>query len=152
MIFIPELPAGFLTPLHDSTVMEKDTITLECEVSKPDRAATWMKNGKPLETSDRIVPHCDGCKHFLIFSDCVLDDEAKYTIKIEEAESSCKLTVQGLYSSTSGVQFMSISLIQGHIISGTSERYPSFRRQAILSLTSISDLFISFRGISKRPF
>ena len=90
------MPAGFLSPLQDMTVMEKESVTLECEVSKPNREATWFKNGKPLEKDDRIQPHCSENKHFLIISNSMLDDEAKYSIKIEDAESQCKLTVQGV--------------------------------------------------------
>jgi hypothetical protein len=82
-------------PLGDYTVMEKQSITLECEVSKPNKQATWLKNGKPLESSDRIVSRVEGTKHYLTINNSVLDDEDKYTIKVDEAESTGKLTVEG---------------------------------------------------------
>ena len=85
----------FLSPLGDYKVMEKETITLECEISKPDKPATWLKNGQPLEASDRIEVRVEGTKHFLTIKDSVLDDEAKYTIKIEDKESTGRLTVEG---------------------------------------------------------
>ena len=77
--------------------MEKETATFECEVSKPDRPVTWCKDGKDLSSSDRFVMRVEKTKHFLTIKDCVLDDEAKYTIKIEGKESTAKLTVEGRF-------------------------------------------------------
>ena len=70
---------------------------MECEVTKPDRAATWYKNGVELQPSDRIVPRVEGTKHFLTIHNSVLDDEDKYSIKVEDSESQGKLYVDGDY-------------------------------------------------------
>ena len=75
--------------------MEKQPITLECEVSKPNKTATWLKEGKPIEASDRVEIGVDGTRHFLTIKSSTLDDEAKYTIKIDEKQSTGKLTVEG---------------------------------------------------------
>ena len=86
-----------MTPLPDKSVVEKESFTLECEVSKPNKPATWSKDGKPLEPSDRVQMFVDGTKHTLIVNNSILDDEAKYTITVEEAESTGNVTVQGVY-------------------------------------------------------
>ena len=75
--------------------MEKQTHTFECEVSKPDKPATWFKDNQPLESSDRIEIRTEAGKHFLTIKECVLDDQAKYTIKFDTAESTAKLNVEG---------------------------------------------------------
>ena len=93
-----ELPVEFITPLGDHTVVEKQTITLECEVSKPDRKATWLKAGTVLEPSERIEIRVEGTKHYLTIKDAVMEDEAMYSIKVEEAESTGKLLVEGMPS------------------------------------------------------
>ncbi len=95
LFFPPELPTDFITPLPDYTVMEKETVTLECEVSKPDKTATWLKNGEPIEPSEHAEIRMDVTKHFLTLTNCVLEDDAKYTIRVEGKESTGKLTVQG---------------------------------------------------------
>ena len=95
MFAISELPAEFLSPLGDYKVMEKESVTLECEVSKPDKKASWFKNGQALEPSDRVVMRVEGTKHYLTINNSVLDDEAKYTIKVDEAESTGRLIVEG---------------------------------------------------------
>ena len=40
---IPELPAGFITPLHDVTVIEGEEYEFVCETSKSDVAVKWFK-------------------------------------------------------------------------------------------------------------
>ena len=91
-----ELSPEFVTPLGNYNVMEKNTITLECEVTKPDRKAIWKKNGVILEPSARIEMRVEGTKHYLTIKDAQLDDQDKYSITVEEAESTGKLTVEGV--------------------------------------------------------
>ena len=86
-----------MTPLGDYNVMEKKSITLECEVTKPDRTAVWKKNGEVIQPSDRIEMRVEGTKHFLTIKTAQLDDQDKYSITVEEAESTGKLTVEGQY-------------------------------------------------------
>lgn len=95
LYILSELPVEFLSPLGDYKVMETESVTLECEMSKPDKKAVWLKNGKVLEPSDRVVLRVDGTKHYLTITNSVLDDEAKYTIKVDEAESNGRLIVEG---------------------------------------------------------
>ena len=87
----------FTQPLSDGRVVEKDTITLECEVSKSNKTATWMKNGEVIAPSDRFEVRVEGTKHFLTIRDSTLDDDAKYTVRIETAECSAQLTVEGTW-------------------------------------------------------
>ena len=75
--------------------MEKKSITMECEVTKPDRVAVWKKNGVTLEPSERLEMRVEGTKHYLTIKDAQLDDQDKYSITVEEAESTGKLTVEG---------------------------------------------------------
>jgi hypothetical protein len=90
-----ELSAEFVTPLGNYNVMEKQSITLECEVTKPDRPAVWKKNGVVLEPSARLEMRVEGTKHLLTIKDAQLDDQDKYSIVVEGAESTGKLTVEG---------------------------------------------------------
>ena len=91
---INELPANFVTPLGDYRVVEKNTITLECEVTKPDRKATWKKGKTVIKPSDRFVMRVDGTKHFLTIKKAQMDDEDKYSIVVDDNESTGKLIVE----------------------------------------------------------
>ena len=93
---LPELPADFVSPLGDYNVMEKNTITLECEVTKPDRPAVWKKAGNEIKPSDRFEMRVEGTKHYLTIKNAQLDDQDKYSIVVEGSESTGKLTVEGM--------------------------------------------------------
>ena len=92
---ITELPVEFTRPLSDGRVLEKDTVSLECEVSKPNKTVTWLKNGEVITPSDRFEVRVEGTKHFLTIRNANLDDDAKYTVKIDAVECSAQLTVDG---------------------------------------------------------
>ena len=90
-----ERPLEFLKPLQDQDVMETQTATLETEVNLPDRKAKWLKNGKPIKTNGRYEMISEGTVHKLLIKDCVLDDEAEYTVQIGDNSSSATVFVEG---------------------------------------------------------
>jgi len=91
-----EAEVTVLTPLVDQRVVEKQTASFECVVSKPDKPATWYKNDKPLTASDRIQISMDGARHQLTINSAVLDDQAIYKIQVDSATSTAKLIVEGM--------------------------------------------------------
>ena len=98
---LTELPAELVAPLPDSRqVLESKSITLECEVSKPDRPAKWLKDGQPLDPTHFDV-RVEGTKHFIVIPSASLDDGGKFTIKVENAESTGTITVKGKKQSLS---------------------------------------------------
>ena len=94
---IPEAPAKVTKPLKDKKVKEEETATFECELSKPVKEVTWLRNGEPLSPDDRVKVTSDGKKHTLTIDKAIVDDATKYTIKIGDVESSAKLTVEGTW-------------------------------------------------------
>ncbi len=84
----------FTVPLKDQVVTEKDSVTLECEVSKPDQKVVFLKNGKPIKLDNkRIKQVSEGTVHKLIIDESVLDDTAEYTAKLGDQTTKGKLTV-----------------------------------------------------------
>ena len=85
-----------VTPLEDQEVLERQTITLICEVSKPDEKAVWSKDGKEFTSSDRLQIRVDGTKHVLIIENAELADVAEYTIAFaNNVSSSAKISITG---------------------------------------------------------
>ena len=83
--------------MQDLTVPEEKSITLECELSKPDKKDKWLKDGKEIK-SDRkkgITTKTDGRRHSLTIPRPVSDDSAEYTAKCGDQETKAKLTVEG---------------------------------------------------------
>ena len=92
-----EAPAEFLKPLSDQKVTEKETAIFECEVTKPNLKPTWKKAGQVIKAGKRYDMTSIGQKHMLTVRDTEMDDQADYTIEVEEGvESTAKLTVIGV--------------------------------------------------------
>ena len=93
-----ETKATFTVPLKDVTVPEEESVTLECELSKPDQKVKWLKNGKEIKPDKKrgVLPKVEGTKHTLTIPKTLKDDTAEYTVKIGDEETKGKLTVEGM--------------------------------------------------------
>ncbi len=96
MLFLDTTPT-FTVPLTDVTVKEEETVTLQCELSKPNQKVKWFKNGKEIKPDKKrgIEPKVDGVKHILNIPKSLVDDTAEYTVKIADQETKGKVTVEG---------------------------------------------------------
>jgi len=92
----PEIPVTFTVPLREQSVVEHGSITLECELSKPNQKVTWLKNGADLSPSEHVNITTEETIHKLILPDALMEDDAEYTIRLENGEqSSAHLIVEG---------------------------------------------------------
>ena len=77
--------------------MEHTSVTLDCELSKPNQKVTWLKNGEEIIASDDVELVVDDTVHKLVLKSASIDDDAEYTIRLENnEESSAHLYVEGL--------------------------------------------------------
>ncbi len=95
--FVESKPT-FTQPLKDQTVPEDESVTLECELSKPDQKVTWQKDGKEVKPDRKrgITQKSDGRRHSLTIPKALMDDAAQYTARCGDQESKAKLEVQGI--------------------------------------------------------
>ncbi len=102
MSLFSETKITFTSPLKDQTVPEEQSVTLECELSKPDQKVQWLKNGKEIKPDRKrgILPKVEGTKHILTIPKALLDDTAEYTVKLKDQETKGKLTVEGRLQSS----------------------------------------------------
>ena len=84
-------------PLKDVTVPEEQSVTLECELYKPDQKVKWFKDGKEIKPDRKrnIIPKVEGSKHSLTIPKLLIDDTAQYSVKCGDEETKGKLTVEG---------------------------------------------------------
>jgi len=91
-----------MKPLSNVEVMEKETATFECEVSKPKQSSTWFQAGGKIEHGvgdwSRFRTEIDGKIHRLIIESAQMDDAEKYSCSIKDKKTSAKLTVKGKLS------------------------------------------------------
>ena len=81
--------------LEDQEVVEKQTATFTCTLSKPRLKVQWFKDDVKLNEDGRVQFAQEGKVYKLIITNAKLDDIAKYKIKFgDEAESSAELFVR----------------------------------------------------------
>ena len=95
---VSEKPVEVMKMLEDQEVVENQTATFVCTLSKPRLNVTWYKNGDLLPENDKYQYVKEGKVYKLVIRLAKLDDKAKYTIKYaDEAESSAQLIVKGKF-------------------------------------------------------
>ncbi|KAF1662939.1 Titin, partial [Aptenodytes patagonicus] len=83
-------------PLTDLTVAESQTAVFECEVANPESDGQWLKNGRPLPTTDQYRAESDGVKRRLNIPVTKLDDMGEYSYEIASSKTSAKLKVEAV--------------------------------------------------------
>ncbi|KAJ8349563.1 hypothetical protein SKAU_G00246930 [Synaphobranchus kaupii] len=66
--------------LHKS-IVELDPLVLNCEVSRPDAAALWYKDGAEIQPSNNVTIQADGASRRLILRSTQLSDAGTYTCR-----------------------------------------------------------------------
>ncbi len=95
----PEPKVAFTVPLKDQTVSERDSLRLECEVSKPNQTVKFFKNGKEIKINNkRYKLLSKGNSHKLQIVGANLDDSGSYSAKIGDEQTHCQLLVKGTTS------------------------------------------------------
>lgn len=94
MRFIFLVAVTFITPLTDVDCKEEETVTFTCEINKEGCTSEWRKDGEPLAAEPRFETKVSGTEHSLTICDVTLDDEADYTVVIEDATSTGGLFVE----------------------------------------------------------
>ncbi|KAJ8375505.1 hypothetical protein SKAU_G00060850 [Synaphobranchus kaupii] len=98
---IKENAAMFVKPLENVVGEEADTISLECEASKPLVTPIWKKDGVVLPTSEKYE-----LLHFfrfigLIIHDLRREDTGEYCCDLATDQTKSRVTVKGMANSES---------------------------------------------------
>ena len=97
-VAIAEAPVIITMDQDDMTAIENDPVIFNCKLSKPCKNVTWMRDGKPIQTTDRKYKiSSDGTSCQLTLPKCDKTDSGKYTIKVNGTSSSRRLTVNGVF-------------------------------------------------------
>ncbi|KAG6929398.1 obscurin, cytoskeletal calmodulin and titin-interacting RhoGEF, partial [Chelydra serpentina] len=91
---VREAPVTFKKKLEPKTVEERDTVTLEVELSKPSVEVKWMRNSIVLQSSDNVEIKAEGTKHSLRIKDITFADRGFYCCETLEDKTQAKLNVQ----------------------------------------------------------
>lgn len=91
-------PVTLMQGLSDLTVCEGDIAQLEVRFSQENVEGSWMKNGQPISSSDRIHIVIDKQVHKLLVENVNRDDAGIYSfvVPIQGISTTGKLTVQSM--------------------------------------------------------
>ena len=85
-----------LKPLRDVTVEEGEKATFKAEFSKMNAKVTWLYKGKEIEAKPGVTMTSEGQVYSLVLEGVALEDAGKYSVKVEDKESSATLKVKGV--------------------------------------------------------
>ena len=84
--------------MRDVRVIEGDTATFTCYVTRTNAEIQWLKNGQPIpEVQSRITQTIDNKSLNLTIKDTTLDDDADYTVICGDAKCVAHLYVEGIF-------------------------------------------------------
>ena len=91
-----EETVDFVRHLENQVLKEiPGTVTLECELTKPNVKVQWLRGKTPVTKSEKYTIEADGTVHRLIIRDATGEDVSDYTAVARSKTSNCKLSVEG---------------------------------------------------------
>ncbi|XP_054374772.1 obscurin isoform X20 [Pongo abelii] len=94
-LVVTELPVSFSRPLQDVVTTEKEKVTLECELSRPNVDVRWLKDGVELRAGKTMAIAAQGACRSLTIYRCEFVDQGVYVCDAHDAQSSASVKVQG---------------------------------------------------------
>ncbi|XP_063088892.1 obscurin isoform X2 [Cavia porcellus] len=94
-LVVTELPVTFSRLLQDVVVTQKEKMTLECELSRPNVTVRWLKDGVELRAGKAVGMTAQGTCRSLVIYCCEPGDQGMYVCDAGDAQSSAFLKVQG---------------------------------------------------------
>ncbi|XP_072474002.1 obscurin-like protein 1 isoform X2 [Notamacropus eugenii] len=92
---VKEIPLAIVKGLQDLEVMEGDSATFECELSRTQADLTWDKDGQELSPSPRLRIQALGARRLLQLRHCISADTGTYRCTVGNAQAtSARLTVR----------------------------------------------------------
>ena len=79
------------------TAMELDPVVLYCEVTRPDAAARWTKDGVEVQASDIVTVQAEGVMRRLIIRSADLQDAGTYTCHAGDSSMSFTVNIKGTW-------------------------------------------------------
>nr|XP_028607457.1 LOW QUALITY PROTEIN: obscurin [Podarcis muralis] len=90
---VKERPVKIIKPLQDINAQNKDEVTFECELSRPNADVKWRKDGIELRPNKKIAVFARGTTRSLTIHKCEFEDKGKYMCDAVDDKSSATLEV-----------------------------------------------------------
>ncbi|CAI9716215.1 titin-like [Octopus vulgaris] len=92
---VKEMKASFTQELAEEVKIEtNETVTLSCEMSEENIKAAWLKDGKVLQSDNRIKMVTEKTTQKLIINKVTSEDTGVYTCKVGKISTTARLVVE----------------------------------------------------------
>ncbi|CAF0907895.1 unnamed protein product, partial [Didymodactylos carnosus] len=92
-VIVGDLSVEFTQSLTDKTVLEDQTLTLDCTVNRTDKPYQWYFNDQQIHSGEKFELTKEKNKLKLIVKNAQIQDEGQYSCKVGDVSTRCKVVV-----------------------------------------------------------
>ena len=90
---VGDLEVEFLQTLQDRTILEDQTLILECVVNRTDKTIGWFFNDQPIQAGSKYDINREKNKLRLLVKNMTIENEGEYTCRVADVKTQCKVIV-----------------------------------------------------------
>ena len=90
---VGDLEIEFLHTLQDRTILEDQTLTLECVVNRTDKPISWHFNDQQIQSGTKYDISREKNKLRLVVKNVTIDNEGQYSCHVADVKTKCKVIV-----------------------------------------------------------
>jgi len=92
-LVIGDLEVQFLHTLQDRTILEDQTLILECVVNRTDKPISWFFNDQQIQSGTKYDINREKNKLRLVIKNVTIDNEGQYTCRVADVKTQCKVLI-----------------------------------------------------------
>lgn len=92
-LVVGDLNVEFPHGLQDRTILEDQTLVLECTVNRTDKPIAWFFNDQPIQSGTKYDISREKNKLRLVIKNVTIDNEGQYTCRVADVKTQCRVTV-----------------------------------------------------------
>ncbi|UJR23285.1 hypothetical protein I4U23_026301 [Adineta vaga] len=92
-LVIGDLNVEFSQTLQDRTILEDQTLILECVVNRTDKPIAWFFNDQQIQSGTKYDIGREKNKLRLVIKNVTIENEGQYTCRVADVKTQCKVIV-----------------------------------------------------------
>lgn len=92
-LVVDTLEVEFLQTLQDRTILEDQTLVLECAVNRTDKPISWYFNNEQIQPGTKYDISREKNKLRLLVKNVTIDNEGQYSCRVADAKTQCNVIV-----------------------------------------------------------
>ena len=92
-LVVGDLNVEFIHTLQDRTILEDQTLVLDCVVNRTDKSINWFFNNQPIQAGTKYDINREKNKLRLVVKNMTLENEGEYMCRVGDVQTKCKVIV-----------------------------------------------------------